>query len=178
MSHVVQKLESLLRKVCGRTSASGWVYLPTVAVVDGSTPCMLLLDGYDDRDVDEEGIPLEAVREGYPREALHTNEIEDTVAWARQFEDPPSDALLLRSFLFYLKFDAFIEHPDAPDPPEVSPEEARRRQDLQFYDSLGPERHDTSCRHAGCSRGCIAHSVFCRLHHFESIQKRPCEFSH
>jgi hypothetical protein len=53
-------------------------------------------------------------------------------------------------------------------------EESRRQGLRDFYDSLGPERMDVSCRQTGCTRGAIPFSVFCRSHHFESIFKMPC----
>ena len=48
--------------------------------------------------------------------------------------------------------------------------------DRDFYDRLGPERATVPCRHAGCPKGAISNSVFCRVHHFESICHRPCPF--
>jgi hypothetical protein len=72
--------------------------------------------------------------------------------------------------------------------PPITAEEKRKRQeeaeritlslDRQFYDSLGPERPNTICRHEGCARGMIQFSVFCRPHHFESLRKTKCPFSH
>jgi hypothetical protein len=50
-------------------------------------------------------------------------------------------------------------------------------QDRAFYESLGAERTDTACGTAGCSRGAIERSVLCRVHHFQSIRKRPCPFN-
>jgi hypothetical protein len=44
----------------------------------------------------------------------------------------------------------------------------------RFYELLGDERADTRCRTPECRRGAVALSVFCRLHHFEAIQNRPC----
>lgn len=48
----------------------------------------------------------------------------------------------------------------------------------EFYESLGPERSDVRCRRETCVRGAVANSVLCRVHHFESIQGRPCPFAH
>jgi hypothetical protein len=56
--------------------------------------------------------------------------------------------------------------------------EGQWRQDLEFYDALGPERADTACRNDGCPRGRIAQSAFCRVHHFESVTGRACPFQH
>jgi hypothetical protein len=45
-----------------------------------------------------------------------------------------------------------------------------------FYDRLGPERATAPCRHVDCQKGAIPNSVFCRIHHFESIYHSPCPF--
>ncbi|HVY47361.1 MAG TPA: hypothetical protein VHB21_15840 [Minicystis sp.] len=51
----------------------------------------------------------------------------------------------------------------------------RSKDDRSFYDGLGPER-STPCRAAGCTRGAVALSVFCRPHHFASVRGRPSPF--
>ena len=70
-------------------------------------------------------------------------------------------------------------------PPRSSEEQAeiaRKAQESalasfrRFYDALGPEIAEASCRHAGCPRGTLRNSVFCRIHHFEMIYHRPCPF--
>ena len=48
--------------------------------------------------------------------------------------------------------------------------------DRAFYDLLGPELAEQTCRRPNCRRGAISQSVFCRSHHFESIRGRPCPF--
>jgi hypothetical protein len=70
--------------------------------------------------------------------------------------------------------------------PPLSPEErveiARKAEESTlasfrtFYDKLGPENAEVSCRHVGCRRGAVRNSVLCRVHHFESIYNRPCPF--
>ena len=49
--------------------------------------------------------------------------------------------------------------------------------DRRFYRALGPERAEVPCRHTGCRRGAIHHSVLCRVHHFEALCGQPCPFS-
>ena len=49
--------------------------------------------------------------------------------------------------------------------------------DRKFYDLLGAERAEEPCRTEGCTRGAIALSVLCRVHHFESVRKRPSPFT-
>jgi hypothetical protein len=55
--------------------------------------------------------------------------------------------------------------------------DSENRQDREFYDTLGPERSGEPCRTAGCAKGAISFSVFCRSHHFESVRGRPSPFS-
>jgi hypothetical protein len=57
--------------------------------------------------------------------------------------------------------------------------EARLRDiDREFYDSLGIERDEPQCEEAGCSRGAVRASLFCRVHQFENVCGRPCPFTH
>jgi hypothetical protein len=116
-----------------------------------------------------------AVEQGFPREGLDTADIEGTAERARQFRNPPTDKLLLESFVYYWRFDAWLPCPGAPDPP--SSEEIKKREDREFFDVLGEERCDVSCRSKGCTRGAIRHGVFCRVHHYEMIKKEPCPFA-
>jgi hypothetical protein len=70
--------------------------------------------------------------------------------------------------------------------PPTSPEEAARRVqeraelqlagDREFFAVLGAERPDVPCRQPDCDRGAVLQSVFCRIHHFEQIMRRPCPF--
>jgi hypothetical protein len=68
--------------------------------------------------------------------------------------------------------------------PQPSKEQLRETEqaflavDRAFYDSLGPEQSHSSCRTTGCERGPVQFSVFCRVHHFQSIKGRPCPFNH
>jgi hypothetical protein len=54
----------------------------------------------------------------------------------------------------------------------------KRQLDRGFYDSLGDERADVSCRSPECGRGAVKLSVFCKVHHFEQIMKSRCPFRH
>lgn len=56
-------------------------------------------------------------------------------------------------------------------------EELTLRLDRGFYEVLGVERTDVPCRSPDCQRGAIHQSVFCRVHHFESLRGKPCPFS-
>jgi hypothetical protein len=61
------------------------------------------------------------------------------------------------------------------DPPPV--EDRQRRLDREFYEKLGPEDLSRPCKKDHCQRGAIPHSVLCKRHHFEMIQRRDCPFA-
>jgi hypothetical protein len=64
-----------------------------------------------------------------------------------------------------------------PDPEREAKFRAWQLQnDREFYDVLGDERPEVPCRTDGCTRGAIKFSVLCRVHHFESVKKRPSPF--
>ncbi len=48
--------------------------------------------------------------------------------------------------------------------------------DREFFQQLGTEDQTQSCKNASCTRGRIKYSIFCAVHHFEQIRKRPCPF--
>jgi len=168
-------LRDVLRAALSKSLPSGWVYLPASDELSLDTPCLLLGDDYTEAELNERGIPMAAVNQGFPKEGLDDATIEGTVEWARQFSDPPPDELLLASFAYYLRHDAFLPSPNAP-PPRSHPE-IMRCLDLEFYNALGPERSDQSCGKEGCRRGAIDLSIYCRVHHFEMIKGKPCPFS-
>lgn len=156
-----------LRAAADGRLEDGWLYLADSGKPTLDLPCLLVND--------PDGHTHEiAAAHGFPQAGLDTQTIEDTAHAARQFQDPPSDALLLESFVYYWRFDAWLPSPNAPDPPPW--EEAKLALDREFHDALGPERPEVPCRSGGCARGAIHHSVFCRVHHFESIRKEPCPF--
>lgn len=144
-----------------------WLYLPASELLTPDTPCLLIAETTD------ENLDL-ANSLGFPREGLDGQTIRDTAVWAQHFSNPPSDELLLESFNYYLEFDAFFPNPGAAPPP--SPSEIARKLDREFYDSLGPEMPDTTCRAPNCSRGTVAHSVMCKKHHFEMVMRKECPF--
>jgi hypothetical protein len=49
-------------------------------------------------------------------------------------------------------------------------------EDRAFYEILGEERASPHCEAAGCARGAIEHSVYCRVHHFEMVRRKPCPY--
>ena len=110
------------------------------------------------------------------REALDTRTITDCVKWADRLASRADDAVRFASFIYYVRFDAFLPKIGATDPPPW--EETQRRLDLEFYDRLGPEDSSRLCQHDGCNRGAVRFSVFCKRHHFEMMKHRECPFEH
>jgi hypothetical protein len=75
----------------------------------------------------------------------------------------------------------YDEEPELAIPRPVDEAADRRdmlRADRAFYDSLGDERPDSPCKREGCGRGAVRLSVFCRVHHFAVVMRRPCPFDH
>ena len=46
----------------------------------------------------------------------------------------------------------------------------------KFWEALGEDEGDQTCRIESCKRKNMKHSVFCKRHHYESIRKEPCPF--
>jgi len=151
----------------------GWLYLPIGAEWTLDTDGALLNWKNEEEDADE--IPLVAKRKKL-RETLDDGTIEQIVDWADRLAGGENDSARLKVFRYYFRFDAFPDKLDAPDPPPAN--EIMRSLDLKFYDSLGNEQPNTKCRHEGCSRGTTKFSVFCRIHQFEQVKKKPCPFQH
>ena len=154
-----------------RTLPKEWLYLPADLEWTPDTDGVFLDWESEDKDVDE--IPLVAKRRNL-RETLDDGTIEEVVDWADRLAGREDTAARLEVFRYYVRFDAFPDRLGAPDPPPA--DEIMRRLDREFYDSLGGERADARCRHDGCDRGTIEFSVFCRVHHFEQVRKKPCPF--
>src|SRR5262245_57691562 len=124
-------IRDVLHAALSKTLRCGWVYLPGSDELSLDTPCLLLGDDDPDAEQNERGILLAAVNQGFPREGLDDATIEGTVEWARQFIDPPPDDLLLASFAYYLRFDAFLPSPEATRPPSAA--QSMWRADAEFY---------------------------------------------
>lgn len=168
-------LRDLLRAALRGELPDGWFYLPESSKLDLSTSVLLIADA-DGPEGEEPGIPRAASDRGFPREGLDTSTLMDVVQGATQFTSSPSDDLLLESFIYYHRFDAYLPQPGAPDPKPWN--EFERSEDRKFYDSLGPERADVPCREPACTRGAVAYSVLCRPHHFENIKRKVSPFKH
>jgi hypothetical protein len=157
----------IIRSAANDELPHGWLYLPQ-GEITANTECVFLAD------IETDDLPSTGAALGFPNEGLATDDLKDIFQCARRLVANPSDTVLVRAFNCYLKFDAYLPSIDAPDPP--APEVVLADLDKQFYQSLGDEREGTVCQKAGCGRGAVALSVFCRPHHFESIRQRPCPF--
>ena len=105
---------------------------------------------------------------------LDSATIEDIVLGAKDLEPVLTDELLLESFLYYYDYDAFLPEPGFKP---LSNDELMQKIDRDFYDCLGEERKEIKCRNSVCERGAIEGSVYCKIHHFEMMQKKPCPFT-
>jgi hypothetical protein len=156
----------MIRSAANDELPYGWLYLPRDEIKP-HTECVLLMDDTDD-------LPKIGAALGFPDEGLSTDDLKDIFHCAQRLVTNPSDDVMVRAFSYYLKFDAYLPSIDAPDP--LSPEVVQRDLDREFYQSLGAEREGTVCRKAGCGRGAVAFSIFCKPDHFESVKQRPCPF--
>jgi hypothetical protein len=166
-------LREVFQHARSRTLPKKWLYLPADNNWTLNTDGTFLDWENEEKDVDE--IPFAAKQKNL-RETLDDGTIEQVVDWADRLAGREDDAARLDVFRYYFRFDAFPNKLGAPNPPPA--DEIKRRLDREFYDSLGVENTDNKCRHDGCSRGMVKFSVFCRIHHFEQIKKRPCPFQH
>lgn len=173
MTTAIRPLREVLRDALDGALPDGWLYLPEGDIAP-STPCLLLTD--DGGDTDARGVPLAAVHQGFPREGLDSETAADTARCAQIIAAPPSDALLVESFRYYLEHDVFLPRAGAPPPP--TSDETSGQVGRDFYDDLGPERQGTRCSEDACTRGTVAFSTRCRVHQFESVLGRACPFSH
>jgi len=129
-----------------------------------------------DEDTDDllEIIPPEFAASGLSS-PIDCSTVKDCIDWADQLSGSHDDKAVLTVLDYYLKYDAVPESLDAPDP--LPNEEHQLMLDREFYDLLGEENPNRTCKHNGCRRGSISVSIFCKTHHFESIQQWACPFN-
>jgi hypothetical protein len=96
---------------------------------------------------------------------------DDCIQWADRLAGEADDKAVADVVRYYIRFDAWPETLNAPDPPPA--DEVLRRLDRDFCDKLGNEDPTRQCRREGCIRGAVKLGVLCRRHHFESIRARP-----
>jgi hypothetical protein len=162
-------LAAVLRSSIARSLPEGWLYLPK-RELQASTECIFI----GDEEYDSDDLEAAAAALGFPNEGLDKHDLEAVCSSAIALDANASDALLVRAFVYYLRFDAFLPSIGASDPPPR--DQVLLGLDREFYESLGQEAEGTFCRREGCERGSVYLSAFCRKHHFENVRKRPCPF--
>jgi hypothetical protein len=171
MSDNTITLREVFQLAKSRKLPNEWLYLPAETEWTPDTKCTFV--DWESEEKGPDGIPLIIERENL-QEGLDHNTIEDVVDWADRLAGREDDLARLDVFRYYHRFDTVPDRLQAPDPPPA--EEIDRHMDRQFYDSLGAERTDKKCRHEGCNRGTTRFSVFCKVHQFEQVKKKPCPF--
>jgi hypothetical protein len=138
-----------LRAAAADQLPRGWLFLPEGEIA-AETKCVIFTN------VDVGHVQPLAARLGFPIYGLDTGFLKIVVEGEedRVYGAAPSDKDLMCAYLAQL--------------------ELEEKSSAHFYELLGEERADVPCRNPACRRGAIALSVFCRRHHFEVIQRRPC----
>jgi hypothetical protein len=165
----ITTISEALRAALSKNLEGCWLYLRSAENPCVNSECILV-------PYTEEEPEIVASSHGFVQEGLDRDTLEDVAGVASQFVPAPSDELLLESFIYYWRFDAWLPFPGAPEPPPadvIAQNEARK-----FYDSLGAERASVKCRAQGCDKGAVPFSVLCKKHHFEMVRKIPCPFTH
>jgi hypothetical protein len=170
MNNLLSTIERVRRN---ETDESDWLYIVgSAGDLTLQTEAEIGCPEFDETS-DEEVAPS-----GFAERGLHSTidvqTVEDCIRWADRLAGSQDGNAVLDVVRYYIRFDAFPQALNAPDPPP--PDEALRQFDREFCDKLGPENPAKQCRHEGCNRGVVGFSVFCRRHHFENIRKRPYPF--
>jgi hypothetical protein len=126
-----------------------------------------------DEETDEEIDPPGFTERGL-KSTIDKETVDACIDWADHLAAKADDVAVAETIRYYIRFDAWPETLNAPDPPPA--EEILRRLDREFCDKLGMESSANRCRREGCIRGTVKLSVLCRRHHFEEIHGRPYPF--
>jgi hypothetical protein len=157
-----------------REIPKGWLFLPNTQNWTIKTKGIVIdIDSLAESEVNENDTPIFADEKDLII-TLDGGTLESIYVCVARLEDPPTDRTLLEAFIYYYEFDAFLPELGAADSPPT--EVIIHNRDRQFYDSLGEESLNSKCKQNSCDRGIINFSVFCRIHHFESIKEKPCPF--
>lgn len=108
------------------------------------------------------------------RETIFRDTVEDCLQCADRLAGQVDDAAAADVIRYYIRFDAFPNKLNAPDPPPY--DEIQLRLDREFCDKLGEEDAMAVCRITGCGRGVVNFSIHCRRHHFEKVWGRTYPF--
>jgi hypothetical protein len=127
-----------------------------------------------DENSDEEIAPVGFAERGL-QSTIDIQTLRDCITWADRLSGSTEHGAALVVIRYYIRYDAFPETLNPPDPP--SRDEVLRRFDQEFCDKIGLENSSKQCRRDGCNRGVVELSVFCRRHHFENVRNRPYPFA-
>jgi hypothetical protein len=159
-----------------REIPKGWLFLPNNQDWTINTRGIVIdIDSLDESEVNENETPIFADEKNLII-TLDGGTLESIYVCADRLENSPSDQILLEAFIYYYRFDAFLPKLGAADPPPTKV--VIHNMDRQFYDSLGEENSNSKCKQNSCDRGIVNFSVFCRVHHFESIKEKLCPFDY
>jgi hypothetical protein len=164
-------LREILRESLA-SSPDGWLLLPSEGPISADTLGTLRDIGGDDMADQDSDTVLVGGFELAP--SVGGDTLHDICQGAQRLQPLPSDETLVEALDYYLRFDAFLPALGAPEPPPF--EEINAQIDRAFWDQIGEENLDRPCRREGCGRGSVAFSVLCRVHHFESVMRKPCPF--
>jgi hypothetical protein len=169
-------MESLINilKRASNGLEEGWLYLPEGQTWNHEVEGVIIdIDELKDSEIGEDEEPLVAKDKGLVC-TLDSATIEDIVLAAQDLKPVLTNELLFESFRYYYDNDAFLPEPGFKPLPN---DELMLKIDRGFYDCLGNERKEVQCRNNVCERGAIEGSVYCKIHHFEMMQKKPCPFT-
>lgn len=168
------KLHSIIERVRrNEAHEEDWLYIAGAARdLTLETEADLGRPDFDDNSPEE--IPPAGFAERGLSSTIDLETVRTCINWADQLSGSQDNAAALDIIRYYIRFDAWPQTLNAPDPP--SPEESFRLFARGFCDKLGPENAAKECRREGCHRGVVKFSVFCRRHHFEKVYNRPYPF--
>ncbi len=169
----METLEKVLNRVRSDRLEIGFFYLPNNGGWTLNSPCLILDEAtLSATEKNAFGYPLIALREDLGS-TFATWFVHEIIERAVDLERPLRNKTLLEALVYYYEYDDFLPEIGAPPPVEERVDE-----DLIFYNSLGPERDEVICRNASCKRGAVTSSLYCKLHHFEMVLKRACNYDH
>jgi len=166
-------LDVITRVRANRIDDEDWLYISGPAAelslkTDGDLGCPEFRDGSNE-EIEPKGFAERGLRS-----TIDIDTLKHCIEWADRLSGSKNDHAALDIIRYYIRFDAWPETLNAPDPPPI--DEILRRLDREFSDKLGPENPTQKCRREGCERGVVKFSVLCRRHHFENMRKRPYPF--
>ena len=169
-------LSNIISKVRAKSgSEDDWLFIAGDAVdLSLDTEAELSPVETDEENEFEEILPAGYFERGL-RSTIDYQTLEDCIQWSDRLTGKADDLAASKIIRYYLRFDAWPDRLDAPDPPPAH--EIIARLDREFYEKLGEERPGTKCKRDECTRGTVQFSVLCRPHHFESIKGKPSPYT-